>query len=104
DAFVLASLIEPFGTTVIEAMAAGRAVIASDLPGPRESVVEGETGLFFPAGDAKALAERLAALHGDRARCGALGRAGRARAEAVFDLERNVAELDRHCAEAAGID
>ena len=97
DAFVLASLIEPFGTTVIEAMAAARAVIASDLPGPRESVVEGETGRFFPPGDAAALASRLAALHADRALCAALGRAGRARAEAVFDLQRNIAKLDQLC-------
>jgi hypothetical protein len=34
-------------------------------------------------------------------RCSALGRAGRARAQAVFDLYRNIAELDRLCAEAA---
>jgi putative inorganic carbon (hco3(-)) transporter len=60
--FVLASLKEPFGTTIIEAMAAGRPVISSDLPGPRESVVEGETGLFFPAGDAGALADHLVSI------------------------------------------
>ena len=101
DAFVLASLKEPFGTTVVEAMAAGRPVIASDLPGPRESIVEGETGLFFAAGDAVALADRLIALHRDPSLREALGRAGRSRAEAEFDLERNVGLLDRHCIEVA---
>lgn len=101
DVFVLASLIEPFGTTVIEAMAAGRAVVASDLPGPHESVVENETGLFFPAGDAAALADLLVRLAGARERIAGMGHAGRARAERVFDLARNIAELDRLCYEVA---
>ncbi len=101
DVFVLASLKEPFGTTAIEAMAAGRPVVASDLPGPRESVREDETGVFFPTGDAAALAQRLRQLQAAPARRAALGRAGRARVEAVFDVNRNVAELDRHCVDVA---
>ena len=102
DVFVLASLKEPFGTTVIEAMAAGRPVVASDLPGPCESLVAGETGLFFPAGNSSALAERLLILHRNPSMRHSFGAAGRARAEAEFDLHRNVALLDRHCVEVAG--
>lgn len=102
DVFVLASLKEPFGTTVIEAMAARRAVIASDLPGPRESIVEDRTGWFFPAGDADALAERLLRAAASPAQCRVLGAAGRERAEREFDLGRNIATLDRHCLEVAG--
>ena len=101
DVFVLASLKEPFGTTVIEAMAAGRAVVASDLPGPRESILEDSTGLFFPAGDAAALAERLVTLYRDPSMRLALGSAGRTRVEAEFDLQRNIATLDQHCIEVA---
>jgi glycosyltransferase involved in cell wall biosynthesis len=97
DVFVLASLKEPFGTTVVEAMASARPVISSDLPGPRESLVEGETGLFFPAGDAEALADRLVQIHGDPELRRVLGSAGRSRAEAEFDLDRNIRTLDQHC-------
>lgn len=101
DAFVLASRIEPFGTTVIEAMAAGRAVIASDLPGPRESVIDEKTGLFFPAGEAEALAAAMGRLAADRELCWRLGQAGRERAERVFDLQHNIDELDCLCTDLA---
>lgn len=97
DVFVSSSHVEPFGNTNIEAMAAGKPVVSSDLPGPRESVVEGETGLFFPVGDSAALALRLEQLHADRGFAQKLGRQGRLRAERVFDLRRNVAALDRLC-------
>ncbi len=50
---------EAFGRTVIEAQAMGRMVVASDLGGPRETVVQGETGWLVPPGDADALAEAL---------------------------------------------
>ena len=101
DVFAMASLVEPFGNTVIEAMAAGRPVVCSDLPGPRESVVDGETGLFFPPGNAEAMADRLATLHADPKGRRAMGECGRARAEAVFDLQRNVAALDALCLDVA---
>lgn len=98
DVFVLASLKEPFGTTVIEAMAAARPVIASDLAGPRESIRENETGVFFPPGDAQALAQCLREIHkATRKTRLDMGLAGRARVTAEFDLTKNIAELDRHC-------
>ena len=101
DAFVCASAVEPFGNTIIEAMAAARPVVSSDVAGPRESIVEGCTGAFFAPGDAAALADRLQALHLDRAAAAAMGREGRRRAEQVFDLGRNIAELDRLCSDVA---
>lgn len=51
--------IEEFGIAAVEAQAAGRPVVAADGGGARETVTEGETGLFVPAGDVGALAEAL---------------------------------------------
>ncbi|WP_458097283.1 glycosyltransferase family 4 protein [Roseomonas sp. WA12] len=70
---------EPFGRTVIEAQAMGRAVIASDLGAPRETVEDGVTGWRVAPGDAEALAGaigRVLALPAEaRAAVGAAGRA-----------------------------
>src|SRR5581483_7184588 len=94
DVFVLSSLIEPFGTTVIEAMAASRPVIASDLPGPRESAVENDTALFFPPGDVDALVHNLKRLLDDRVLRREMGVRGRQRAEALFAMDKYVHALD----------
>jgi len=51
--------VEEFGITAVEAQASGRPVIAADGGGVRETVIEGETGFFFPTGDAAALATIL---------------------------------------------
>jgi len=94
DIFVLASLREPFGTTVIEAMASGLPVIASDLPGPRESAVDEETGLFFPAGDANALYTALCRLFDDEPARRSMGMRGRARAEELFSMNKYILAMD----------
>jgi len=101
DVFVSASHVEPFGNTNIEAMAAGKPVVSSDLPGPRESVLEEQTGLFFPAGECDALAGQLMRLHADRSRARQLGAQGKQRAQQIFDLTRNVAALDALCLRTA---
>jgi len=97
DTFVLASHKEPFGTTVIEAMAAARPVVASDLPGPRESMLQGETGLLVPPGDAEALAVALIRLMEDKGERIGMGARGRARARELFDMHRYVRALDEEC-------
>jgi glycosyltransferase involved in cell wall biosynthesis len=53
---------EPFGRTIAEAMASGRAVIAAGSGGALEQIEDGENGLFFPPGDPAALGERIALL------------------------------------------
>ena len=65
---------------VNEAMNQGAAIIASDAVGAAAGglVRDGRNGLIVPAGDASALAAALRSLAGDRARCAALGAAGRA--------------------------
>lgn len=68
---------EAFGLVLLEAMASGKPVVASRLPGVRTVVEDGATGLLAMPGDAADLAAKLAALLGDgelRARMGAAGR------------------------------
>jgi glycosyltransferase involved in cell wall biosynthesis len=77
---------EAFGLIAVEAMAAGRAVIASRTGGLPEVVVDGQTGYLHARGDPLALAQRLAALLEDGPRRLAFGRAGRQRYEAEFEL------------------
>jgi len=70
---------ESFGIVLIEAMASGRAVVASDIPGYRSVVNPGENGIVVPPGDVSALASALVALVEDPARRKALAEAGRTR-------------------------
>ena len=72
---------ESFGIVLLEAMAAARAVVASDIPGYRSVVVPDVNGVLFPPGDASALARTVAGLVDDPER--RLMMAGRGRARAV---------------------
>lgn len=86
--FVLPSNWEGFPISILEAMRAGLPVVASDVGGVREAVVDGETGFLVPRADVGALRERLSALlRGPRLRA-RLGAAGRRRYEANFTFER----------------
>jgi glycosyltransferase involved in cell wall biosynthesis len=69
---------------LLEAAACGRPIVAADMPGTREIVRPGETGLLVPPGDVAALAGAIAALAADPARRSALGQAGRALVEREF--------------------
>jgi glycosyltransferase involved in cell wall biosynthesis len=73
---------EPFGLVAVEAMQAGRPVIASAAGGLADIVVDGETGLLTPPGDPAALAAALRRLLADEALREAMGEAGRRRAGA----------------------
>jgi glycosyltransferase involved in cell wall biosynthesis len=86
DVFVLSSRSEGLPVSALEAMAAELPVVASDVGGLAELVVDGETGILVPAGDEAALAEALGRLVQDRELRQSLGAAGRARAESSFDL------------------
>jgi glycosyltransferase involved in cell wall biosynthesis len=69
--------LETFGLVVLEAMAAGRAVIASRIGGLPEVVEDGETGFLVTPGDVDELHDRLAALLNDPGRADRMGRAAR---------------------------
>jgi phosphatidylinositol alpha-mannosyltransferase len=94
---------ESFGIVLLEAMAAGRPLIASDIPGYRELIDDGVQGLLVPPGDAEALAVALGRLLADRALRDHLGTAGRAKAER-FAWPRVAAQIVRcyNRAEPAG--
>ena len=84
---------EPFGMVIVEGMACGKAVIASEAGGAAELFDDGVNALGHPPGDAAALASRIARLvrsHELRMR---LGRAGRAKAMAGFNGRRLAREL-----------
>jgi len=79
--FVLPSRHEPMGIVNLEAMAAGKVVIASNVGGVPELVVKDETGLLVPADDVPALARAISLLSGNAEMRDRLGAAGRKRAE-----------------------
>ena len=82
----LPSYREGFPKAIIEAAACGRAVVTTDVPGCRDAIEDGVTGLLVPVRDAKALAKAIISLLDDRERCAEMGRAGRRRAEQLFDV------------------
>jgi len=79
DLYVTASVKEGLPMAPLEAMASGLAVIATDVPGHREVVEDGATGLLVPPDDAPALAVAIESLLDDPDRRRRMGEAGRAR-------------------------
>jgi glycosyltransferase involved in cell wall biosynthesis len=92
DAACLVSDTEALPMAILEAMSAGLPVIASNVGGIPDAVVDGETGMLVERGDDEALVAALAALASDRARASSLGAAGRARYERLFSAARMVGE------------
>jgi glycosyltransferase involved in cell wall biosynthesis len=84
---------EPFGLVIAEAMACGRAVIASDAGGAREVFTSGVDGLGHTPGSAEGLAARIIELVRDRDARLRMGRAGRLTAERRFDRARLATDL-----------
>jgi glycosyltransferase involved in cell wall biosynthesis len=92
DVCVLSSRAEGFSNSILEYMAAGRPVVATDVGGAREAVVHGETGFVVPAGDDEALAAHLVRLLEQPAEARAMGEAGRRRVLEKFSCEAQLAE------------
>lgn len=96
DLVVLPSLSgEAFPRAVIEAMALGKPVVATDVGGTREAFDEGVTGYVVPPGDVEALAERIERIAASDAARAAMGKAARRRAEERFSIEANVRATER---------
>ena len=94
-AFVLPSRTEGLPLTVLEAMAAGLPVIATHVGGTAEAVLDGRTGVLVRPGDPVGLAAALLRVCTDSALARAMGRAGRARVEALFDVRTMVERYER---------
>ncbi len=108
DLVVLTSRNEGSPVALIEAMAAGRAVVATRVGGVPDLVEHDETGWLVPAGDPEALSATMVTLLRDPSRRRALGQAGRRRVHPAFGAERLLDDVDRLYRETlsskAGID
>jgi glycosyltransferase involved in cell wall biosynthesis len=100
-ALAFASPKEGWGITNLEAAACATPVVASDSPGLRESVRDGETGMLVPHGDVGAMARAMARIADDRALVDRLGAAGRRFAE-TFTWERAADQTIAHLQEIIG--
>jgi len=98
DIFVLPSLSEGLPTALLEAMAAARPIVASDIPGIAEVVRHRHSALLTPPGDAQALGDAILELRRDPQLAADLGRAARERVQAHFSLAQCVAQyVELYC-------
>lgn len=95
DCFALPSLAEGISNTILEAMASGLPVVATDVGGNPDLVETGLTGRLVPPANSGALAEALLAYFRDPALARRHGKAGRSRAERQFSLDRMAADYER---------
>ena len=95
DVFWLASDFEGMSNSILEAMAAGVPVVASDIPPNRELVIDGETGFLVKVSDSVGFAQFADRLMANREMAKRMGRAARARVEAEFGVQKMI---DAHAA------
>jgi L-malate glycosyltransferase len=90
DIFVMSSVTEGLGTSLVDAMAAGKPIVGTRAGGIPEVVADGETGILVPPRDHDAMAEAIVRLLKDETLRRQMGDAGRARARSLFSAERMV--------------
>jgi glycosyltransferase involved in cell wall biosynthesis len=94
DVIAVPSHVEPLGNATLEAMAAGRPVIGSNVGGIPEMIVDGRTGILVPPRDSARLAAAMEQLVRTPDWAMALGRAGRLRAEMAFTCEKHARNVE----------
>lgn len=92
DVFVLPSLSEGIPRCIMEAMAASVPVVASDIPGNRNLVADGETGLLFTVGDSRDLAEKIRYMMDQPAAAREMAHCGNRKVEAEYSNRRMARE------------
>jgi glycosyltransferase involved in cell wall biosynthesis len=94
DVAVISSLSEGFSNVLLEYMASGRPVVATDVGGNREAVIHGETGLLVPSENADQLAEAIKVFLDHKDLALTYGLAGRKRVEKEFSLQRMIEKYE----------
>jgi len=102
DLFVMSSVTEGLGTSLLDAMACSRPIVATNAGGIPEVVEDGVTGLLVPPRDHAALADAIISLIADKSRLQAMGAAGFARVNEKFTVERMIAGTAAVYARVAG--
>lgn len=86
--YVLPSLYETFGIVIIEAMASGKPVIASDIPGPKDIITHGKDGFLFDTGNVSELNRYLEILLDDERLRKSIGTSARKKVEENYTFEK----------------
>jgi glycosyltransferase involved in cell wall biosynthesis len=94
DIFVSAARTESFGLVIIEAMASGTAVLATETEGASEILRDGETGKLVPLDNPIRLADAIVEILGDEKIRGDFCRNAQAEAKAKFNLKRMIVETE----------
>jgi glycosyltransferase involved in cell wall biosynthesis len=102
DVSVLCSTSEAFPNSILEAMAAARPVVATNVGGNPDAVREGETGLLVPSADADALASAIFRLYSEPALRTSFGAVGRANAETGYGAPAVIEQVERLYEQLAG--
>ena len=94
DIICVPSIFEPFGMVAVEAMAAGRPVIASNTGGLKDIIVDGVTGYLIEPKNAEVIAQKIRLLYSDPALRSAMGAAGQKRARELFSIHEQVKKIE----------
>jgi len=95
DLFVLPSLSEGFGLALLEAMAEAKPIVATNVGGIPEVIIDGKTGKLVPPKDSKALADAIIYMYNNRLESLEMGRQGKKRVEANFDICQTAVTTER---------
>ena len=93
DALVLPSFAEGLPVVLMEALAAGKPVVCTQVAGVSELVEDGVNGYLVPAGDAESLADRIGRISDDPGRSRRMGEAGRTKVKEEFNVRKEAARI-----------